>query len=187
MAALQRQIVDAPQQALQDRLQWLNGVGAPSLEDKLHATTAAARQCLKGVAHNRSHPSWKCCTPCEFNTFADSPVLLDKDFVDANEWRAAVCCGGGAPVLGGCWSFHQDVTDIIDEVMQMNQDCVLRNGRPFSNDRCRSLCLQKWARQHLPNTPLQDCDKLPIPVCVVARVRGVFQEPTGVWYGGRET
>ena len=174
-----------PAQELATRLRWMNGGEQPTLQDEQHASAAPARICLGRKARNTTH-AWTCCTPCSFNTLQQCATLQDSDFQGSNAWRAAVCCGGGAPTLGGCWSHDDGVNTILTAVAIVNANIIPKHGRPYTNARCRFYFYVRWCQQYMPGSRA-GADQPPEPVCVITRSRGTFQESLGVSYGGRGT
>jgi len=184
MAAVVAPGQQTPAQEMATRLRWMNGGEKPTLQDEQHASTAPAR-ILGRKARNTTH-AWTGCTPCSFNTLQQYATLQDSDFHESNAWRAVVYCGGGAPTLGGCWSHDDGVNTILAAVTIMNANFILKHGRPYTNARCRFYCYVRWCQQYMPGSRA-GAEQPPLPVCVIARFRGTFQEPLSVSYGGRGT
>ena len=149
-----------------------------------------------------------CCIGCP--AYSQSPELALGDFVDANGARGYACCGcgvapnhtdrpnnvpyghaakvghptrpesWGGPHFSGCLATSDGFAWVLDSVF------AAQGANGMSNGAARFACYGKLRVLYGANGAATGrAGQTPLPICAIATVRAMFQNPAGVPYNGR--
>lgn len=164
-----------------------------ALTNAVKHVTSVARDhvvCLAGVHLDKAlgrGDVHQCCTPCVTNALANSEWLHeDNDFVATNREQGFVCCGIGDEE--GCLSGGAELTAVIQEVNGWAANKYAKSGKYPGPSLLRFKSYEAYIQQCLPGSPSAgQSGQIPLPLCVVARIRCSFPNPVDVTYKGRPT
>ena len=141
----------------------------------------------RGIPMERMYTA--CCPMCVPSR--TSLALIDSDFANANVVRGFSCCGKGAALffpgrngLGqseseSCLAMTIAFENLLSQVDRDSEANNAKRGKPYSYRQSRYKAYLLWKQNMWPRFDKNEL--LPIPVCVLSRIRIRFTNPIDEW------